>query len=41
MDMVIFRKMKGIDRTRRAIRDGLDDAEEITELFQGDVKKYF
>lgn len=38
MDMIIFRKMRSVERTRRAIRDGLDDAEEITELFQRDVK---
>lgn len=38
MDMILFRKMKSGDKTRRAILDGVDDMDDITELFQGDVK---
>lgn len=38
MDMILFRKMKSGDKARRAILDGVDDMDDITELFQGDVK---
>lgn len=41
MDMIVFRKIKSVEKTRCAIRDGLEDEDNISELFQGDVKKYF
>lgn len=37
MEMIIFRKISA--RTRRALNEENDDVDEITELFQGDVKK--
>lgn len=41
MEMIIFRKYKVTERTRNAIRDEFEDVDDIAELFQGDVKKYF
>lgn len=40
MDMILFRKMKSGDKARRVIHDRIDDLDDITELFQGDVKTY-
>ncbi|EFN86093.1 Double-strand break repair protein MRE11 [Harpegnathos saltator] len=39
MEMIIFRKIKNVEKIRRAIRDGLEDVEEITELFQGNLEQ--
>lgn len=38
MEMIIFRKMKSGDKAKRAILDGIDDPDDIAELFQGDVR---
>lgn len=38
MEMILFRKIKSGDKARRVIRDLIDDVDDITELFQGDVK---
>lgn len=38
MEMILFRKIKSGDKARRAIRDISDDMDDITELFQGNVK---
>lgn len=41
MEMIIFRKIKAGEKAKRAFNDEIDDLDDITELFQADVKKYF
>lgn len=39
MEMILFRKVKSGERIKRVINDGIDDLDDITELFQKDVTK--
>jgi len=39
MDMILFRKRKTGDKGKRIIEDEIDDPDDITELFEGDVRK--
>ena len=41
MEMIIFRKLKGGERFKKRINDEFDDLDDITELFQADVRKCF
>lgn len=41
MEMILFRKIKSGERVRHAIHYMVDDLDDITELFQGDVKHFF
>lgn len=41
MEMIIFRKIKSGEKAKRTFNDENDDLDDITELFQTDVKKYF
>lgn len=38
MEMIIFRKIRSGEKTKR-FNDEIDDLDDITELFQADVKK--
>lgn len=38
MEMIIFRKIKSTEKSKRAFNDDIDDMDDITELFQADVK---
>lgn len=37
MEMILFRKMK-TERAKRVLNNEIDDEDDITELFQADVK---
>lgn len=41
MEMIIFRKLKSGERGRLSINDEIDDVDDITMLFERDVKKIF
>lgn len=41
MEMIIFRKIKSGEKVKRIFNDENDDLDDITELFQTDVKKCF
>lgn len=40
MEMIIFRKIRSGEKTKR-FNDEIDDLDDITELFQADVKMHF
>lgn len=41
MEMIIFRKIKSGEKAKRTFNDENDDLDDITELFQTDVKNAF